>query len=339
MIRLLGASFFLPLNQGCSKQVSKLLSGPAQYSATAPTMRWKREAFKMRNLLNGWSCRKVMEAVVFFLCDCEWLRIKKRRRRCVACFFFPWGGGKVFSAGIFPLMHSEYRKFSKCRKRRRLEPRLDSWWFLHILGVVQSRCWCWALQAITIEAVRTVSCQPCISEAGANTASSVTAASSRLQILYAIMWLFWTTSKHYKWVSKAFSNHRLLALCQKRINYWWGANGFPITWGRTLWCEWWKSSCWHARGRGCIAGFVCLVCFCSVYATVNLCQRDRQVCWFRQTPFLLLSKWRDLRLEALRRASHMEIEVRTVVLCTSSKVMAIDLGCIHPQVFIAFKLL
>ena len=126
MIRLLGASFFLPLNQGCSKQVSKLLSGPAQYSATAPTMRWKREAFKMRNLLNGWSCRKVMEAVVFFLCDREWLRIKKRRRRCVACFFFPWGGGKVFSAGIFPLMHSEYRKFSKCRKRRRLEPRLDS---------------------------------------------------------------------------------------------------------------------------------------------------------------------------------------------------------------------
>ena len=87
MIRLLGASFFLPLNQGCSKQVSKLLSGPAQYSATAPTMRWKREAFKMRNLLNGWSCRKVMEAVVFFLCDCEWLRIKKGEEGALLVFF------------------------------------------------------------------------------------------------------------------------------------------------------------------------------------------------------------------------------------------------------------
>lgn len=101
MIRLLGASFFLPLNQGCSKQVSKLLSGPAQYSATAPTMRWKREAFKMRNLLNGWSCRKVMEAVVFFLCDCEWLRIKKGEEGALLVFFSHGAVAKFFQLGSF----------------------------------------------------------------------------------------------------------------------------------------------------------------------------------------------------------------------------------------------
>ena len=268
----------------------------------------------------------------------------------VVVFFFSMGRWQSFFS--WDLSSDALRVQEIQQMQKKTKAGAEAWFLMKAITIEAVRTideglilWCWALQAITIEAVRTVSCQPCISEAGANTASSVTAASSRLQILYAIMWLFWTTSKHYKWVSKAFSNHRLLALCQKRINYWWGANGFPITWGRTLWCEWWKSSCWHARGRGCIAGFVCLVCFCSVYATVNLCQRDRQVCWFRQTPFLLLSKWRDLRLEALRRASHMEIEVRTVVLCTSSKVMAIDLGCIHcyipkiPQVFIAFKLL